>query len=94
MDVSAVRYVCCDTLTLYIYYVFLFAIVFQASTGIANLLLRALVDAGVEEEKALEQIWLFDIHGLLTEVCSSTIIICCMFTVVIYAQERKQFQRR
>ena len=32
------------------------------------MLLRALVDSGLTEDRALERIYLFDVHGLLTEV--------------------------
>ncbi|XP_067951427.1 NADP-dependent malic enzyme-like [Watersipora subatra] len=48
-------------------YTFLFQGAGSASTGIANLLLRALIDSGLPEQQALEKIYLFDIHGLLTQ---------------------------
>jgi len=46
----------------------------QASTGIANLLLRALIDEGLTEQQASDRIYLFDVHGLLVQVRYSVIL--------------------
>jgi len=42
----------------------------QASIGIANLLVMAMMEEGIPKEEARSKIWMVDSKGLLTKVCS------------------------